>query len=224
MGVSIPNKKPTSTAAALVTMVMMHCVTAAELGQGEVVYDADKIISELRTDTMELIGNVSLTQGKNSITASRAQVRSLGSNGSGWTFEDSVRVRTTEAELRATHVSATIADGELDTARAEGTPAEFQQLSGAPDEQGRGRANLIEYDVEDGVVKLTGTTEPVWFLYGKDKNEFRTNVLTYNLRTGSVSTGRTRGTIRLNNQNGGAAESEPGAQSSEPRREREDGA
>jgi lipopolysaccharide transport protein LptA len=179
---------------------------AAELKQGELTYNADKINSQLRTDTMELIGNVSFAQGQSSITADRAHVKASGENDTQWRFEGSVRVRTIEAELRADTVNANIVKGQLSTARAEGSPAEFEQLSGAADGRGQGRANLIEYDVGTGVVKLTGGAEQVWFVYGKEKNEFRTDTLTYDMRTGTVSTGRTRGTIRLNAKPGSAAE------------------
>lgn len=181
---------------------------AAELKQGEIDYSADKINTELRTDTLELIGNVSLEQGKNTITADRARLKASDENDNA-EFEGAVQVRTVEAALQADVVNASIVKGQLSTARAEGSPAEFQQLSGTADTQGQGRAHIIEYDVNAGVIKLTGSTEPVWFVYGKEKNEFRTDVLTYNMRSGTVSTGRTRGTIRLNARSGTQNQSTP---------------
>lgn len=189
-------------------LLLIPVVQAAELKQGEIEFSADTINTQLRTDTQELIGNVSLEQGKNTITADRARMKGAGDVTS-TAFEGSVQVRTIEAELRASRVNADIVKGQLSTARAEGTPAEFQQLSGTADSQGQGRAHLIEYDVGTGVVKLTGDAEPVWFVYGKEKNEFRTDVLTYNMRTGTVSTGRTRGTIRLNGKSGPAGNPAP---------------
>lgn len=196
---------PSRAALAWILLLATPLASGAELKQGELTYNADKINSQLRTDSMELIGNVSFAQGQSSVTADRADVKASGANDTQWNFKESVHVRTVDAELRADVVNANIVKGQLSTARAEGSPAEFSQLSGAADGQGQGRANLIEYDVGAGVVKLTGGTEQVWFVYGKEKNEFRTDVLTYNMRTGTVSTGRTRGTIRLNGKEGADA-------------------
>ena len=56
-------------------------------------------------------------------------------------------------------------------------PAQFEQLGGPADRQVRGKAGVIEYDFQSGVVKLT---DQVWFSNGKD--EFRGDVVIYSVR------------------------------------------
>jgi lipopolysaccharide transport protein LptA len=212
VGASILSNSPSPPCLAITWIfLVLTCPLAsgAELPQGEVVYDADQINSQLRTDSMELIGNVSFVQGKSSITADRARYRASGKDDVQWNFEGSVHVRTIEAELRADKVDANLVKGQLATARAQGSPAEFRQLSGAAESRGEGHAQIIEYEVSTGVVKLTGNVEPVWFVYGKEKNEFRTDVLTYDMRSGTVSTGRTRGTIRLSGKSSAPSDAPP---------------
>lgn len=209
MGVSNPDdtRRVATLALALISLCFAaRYADAAELTQGEIDYSADEIVTQLRTDTLELTGNVRVQQDRNVITADRGQLKAAGDRNQA-RFQGSVHVRTVEAELRADDVSAELAKGQLSAAHAEGSPAEFQQLSGTADNQGQGRAQSIDYDVAAGVVKLTGGAEPVWFVYGKEKNEFRTDTLTYNMRTGTVSTGRTQGIIRLNGKGGTSNES-----------------
>jgi lipopolysaccharide export system protein LptA len=105
--------------------------------------------------------------------------------------------------------TAAFVNGELADVRIEGAPARFEQLGGASNRQIRGRAGVIEYDFNTGVVKLTNQ---VWFSNGKD--EFRGDVVIYSVRDERVqinpggSSNRVRGIIRPNQKtqtNGGGS-------------------
>jgi lipopolysaccharide transport protein LptA len=154
---------------------------------------------DFRSDIAELNGNVRVVQGLNSIEAQRATVNAFRSENSQWVFREQVRVLTAEAELKSQTAKAIFKDEQLTEARAEGTPAQFQSVGATGKAtQARGRARLIEYDLSNETVRLTGD---VWFGYGKD--EFRGDTIVYYLRDERVvvnppgePAGRVRGVIR----------------------------
>jgi lipopolysaccharide transport protein LptA len=168
-------------------------------------YSADILDSSLRSDTLELSGNVRVAQGAMSIEAERATADDFRSENSRWQFEDSVHVRTADAELLSQIASAAFQRNQLVKAEVEGSPAEFEQRRGSPDRLVRGRARNIEYDVTNNLVTLTGD---VWFSYGKD--EFRGDTVIYDMKDervrvnpGGDSSGRVKGIIRPRARNGG---------------------
>jgi lipopolysaccharide transport protein LptA len=179
-------------------------------------WSADVLNSDFRNNTIDISGNVRVTQGPASIEAQSAKARNVGGETQRWTFEDSVRIRNAEADLQSNLATAAVVNGEISNARVEGSPARFEQVNPTNNRQVRGRAGVIEYDFETGVVKLTNQ---VWFSNGKD--EFRGDVVIYNVRDERVqinpggSSNRVRGIIRPNqdkprsNSGGTAAIVEP---------------
>lgn len=162
-------------------------------------WSADVLSSDFRNDTLDISGNVRVTQGPASIEAQTAKARNVRGETQRWTFEDSVRIRTEEADLQSNIATAAVVNGQIANARIEGTPARFEQVNPSGNRQVRGRAGVIEYDFNSGVVKLTNQ---VWFSNGKD--EFRGDVVIYNVRDERVqinpggSSNRVRGIIRPN--------------------------
>jgi lipopolysaccharide transport protein LptA len=161
-------------------------------------WSADVLSSDFRSDTLELRGNVRVTQGPSSIEAQTAKGRNVRAESSRWTFEKGVRIRSAEADLFSDLATAGIINGQFADARIDGAPARFEQISGTSNRQVRGRAGVIEYDFNTGVVKLSNQ---VWFSNGKD--EVRADYVIYNVRDERVQTGgssnRVRGTIRPSN-------------------------
>lgn len=186
-------------------LIVLAAVTGASASAAEVVraggqftWVADVLSSDFRSDTLDLTGNVRVTQGPMSIEAGAATARDFRSDNSRWLFQKSVHIVTSEAELQSNSASAAIVSGQIAQARVEGSPAQFEQRGGRNDRQVRGRAGVIEYDFVAGIVKLT---DQVWFSNGKD--EFRGDVVIYNVRDervqinpGGESSGRVRGIIR----------------------------
>ncbi len=172
--------------------------SAAALEEGAYSWSADVLNSDFRSDTLELAGNVRVSQGAQTVEAQSATARDFRSENSEWTFRDGVQVRTAEATLRANLARARFEQGAMTSARVEGTPAQFEQRASKNNEQVRGRATTIEYDLAADVVRLTGE---VWFSNGKD--EFRGDVVVYHLREervqinpGGGAPGRVQGVIR----------------------------
>jgi lipopolysaccharide transport protein LptA len=197
MAASIRNNGP-RMAKALLLAALGTTAGAADLVRpgDKFTWDADVVTSDFRTDTLEISGNVIVTQGPTSIQAGAAKANDVRSENSRWSFEQSVHIVTSEAELQSESASAAIVGGQLARARAEGAPAQFEQRGAREDGQVQGRAGVIDYDFVAGIVKLTGN---VWFSNGKD--EFRGDVVIYNVRDERLQInpggqGRVRGIIR----------------------------
>lgn len=182
-------------------------------------WDAQVVSSDFRSDTLEFSGNVRVTQGPMLIEAGAAKADDVRSENSRWTFQKAVRIVTGEAELQSDSASAAVVGGQLARARAEGSPAQFEQRGGRADRQVRGRAGVIEYDFAAGVVKLS---DNVWFSNGKD--EFRGNVVIYNVRDERVQInpsgeGRVHGIIRPRQGTEATAPASPPSQPAPPQPE-----
>lgn len=203
MAASIRNNRP--RAAGVLVLLFSALGTLGAAGAAQLVrpgdefnWDAEVVTSDLRNDTLEISGNVRVTQGPMSIEADTATASGVSSGNSRWTFQKSVHIVTSEADLQSDSASAAVLKGQIARARVEGSPAQFQQRSGPADRQVRGRAGVIEYDFVAGIVKLS---DQVWFSNGKD--EFRGDVVIYNVRDERVQTGgqgRVRGIIRPQGQ------------------------
>ena len=211
-------------AGALLLATLVTTAVAAELARpGDAFnWDAEVVTSDFRTDTLEFSGNVRVTQGPMSIQAGAAKATDVRSENSRWSFQKSVHIVTSEAELESDSASAAVVGGQLARARAEGSPAQFEQRGGRADRQVRGRAGVIEYDFIAGIVKLT---DNVWFSNGKD--EFRGDVVVYNVRDERVQInpggqGRVRGIIRP--QSTKAPAPTPAPPQTQPQPQRESGA
>jgi lipopolysaccharide transport protein LptA len=206
MAASIRNN-PARGARSLVLSLALTVALGATAPAAELVkpgdafnWDADVVTSDFRTDTLEISGNVRVTQGPMSIEAGAATANDVRGENSRWSFQKSVHIVTSEAELQSDSASAAVVRGQLARARAEGSPAQFEQRASRNDRQVRGRAGVIEYDFVAGVVKLT---DQVWFSNGKD--EFRGDVVIYNVRDERLQInpggqGRVRGVIRPQGQ------------------------
>ena len=205
------NNATTHTVSMLVAACSLTAPFAAPLLAAETptlgrtfAWSADVLNSDFRSDTLDLSGNVRVTQGPMAIEAGAAKAKDFRSENSHWTFEQDVHIRTAEADLHADTASAAFNDGVIASARILGSPAQFEQRGEQADEQVRGRAGVIEYDFRAGIVKLTNQ---VWFSNGKD--EFRGDVVIYNVRDervqinpGGQSGNRVRGIIRPNSSPG----------------------
>jgi lipopolysaccharide transport protein LptA len=192
MAASFRNSRMRVAALSALALLSLGVASAAELLRpGDAFsYEADLVTTDLRSQTLEVSGNVRVTQGPNSIQSGAAKAVGPTEN-SRWSFQKAVRIVTSEAQLDSDSANASVVNSRLSQARAEGSPAQFQQRGGGADRP-RGRAGVIEYDFAAGVVKFS---DQVWFSNGKD--EFRGDVLIYNVRDERVqSQGRVRGTIR----------------------------
>src|SRR5688572_25639496 len=148
-----------SAVALLLFAARVSAANAPALDAG-FVWSADVVNSDFRNNTLDISGNVRVTQGPASIEAQTASARNGRAETQQWTFEKNVHIRTEEADLQSNLATAAVVNGQIANARIEGTPARFEQVAAASNRQVRGRAGVIEYDFNTGVVKLTNQ---VWF-------------------------------------------------------------
>lgn len=193
MAASLRNNRVRAAALLVLPLLSLGVASAAELvvRSGDAFsYEADVVMTDLRNQTLEISGNVRVTDGTNSIQSEAAKAIGPTAN-SRWSFQKAVRIITAEAQIDADSADATVVGGQLSKARVQGSPAQFQQRGSSADRQIRGRGGVVEYDFVAGVAKLTNE---VWFSNGKD--EFRGDSLIYNVRDQRVqSQGRVRGVI-----------------------------
>jgi lipopolysaccharide transport protein LptA len=119
----------------------------------------------------------------------------LQSPRSRWTFDRDVHIQTADVDLKSNNATASFVDGRIANAVVKGAPAYFEQRRGPADKLVRGRAGVIDYDVGKGIVRLS---DQVWFSYAG--NEFRGNVVVYNIRDERVvvnPTGEQKGRVNI---------------------------
>jgi lipopolysaccharide transport protein LptA len=141
---------------------------------------------DLRNDMHVLTGNVHVVQGLTSIDAARATANALQTPRTRWTFDKDVHIKTADADLKSDSANAAFVNGKMASAVAKGTPAYFEQRRAGSEKSAerlvKGRAGTIDYDLAQGIVKLS---DQVWFSYGG--NEFRGDVIIYNIRDERVT-------------------------------------
>lgn len=163
---------------ALLVVIAMSSLQAAELGDQEISIGFDHSEIDMRKDEHHFRGNVRISQGPMFIASDTAMAQGAAqSEDSRWTFERNVHVQTADADLRASTATAQIVKGAIATATVKGSPAVFEQRNATADKQVRGRARQIEYDFVRDIVRLTND---VWFSYGG--NEFNGAVVIYYMR------------------------------------------
>jgi lipopolysaccharide export system protein LptA len=138
---------------------------------------ADHYEIDFRNNTM-LFRKITISQGGMSVSADQAQVTGtkLDFDNSRWVFRGNVKITMEQGSLTADHAEVTFANKLLAAAVAEGKPAEFEQRAAKSGKLAKGHAELIEYDVTKGTVKLSRNA------YLSDgPNEIHGEALKYNI-------------------------------------------
>jgi lipopolysaccharide transport protein LptA len=105
---------------------------------------------------------ITITQGQVRISAERAVASGLDFKDSNWEFSGTVRISMPDAAIESDTARVKFTGGEIASAAVTGAPATFEQKR--EDEQARGRANRIDYDLTRGTVELAGDA---WLSDGK---------------------------------------------------------
>jgi lipopolysaccharide transport protein LptA len=180
-------------------------------GNQPIVLDAASSEVDLANST-GVFNRITITQGDLRVQADRARGSyPVDFKNSHWTFEGNVRIDAEQrGNLRADQAVVDFRNGQIERATATGKPAEFEQKRSETGALARGRANQIQYDVNEGSVRLL---EDAWLSDGQ--NEISGPLLVYNIRAQRVQAATTPGTdqrvhIVITPQgSGGAAKSTP---------------
>jgi lipopolysaccharide transport protein LptA len=146
--------------------------------------DAQSTEVDLRTNTA-VFNKVRITQGNMLISADQGhatQTTALDFDNNLWVFRGNVKISMDQGLLTADEAQITFVNKVLTRAVANGKPAEFQQVVAKTGKLAKGRAELVDYDVSSGVVRLSKDA------YLSDgQNEIRGESLKYNVRAQSVA-------------------------------------
>jgi lipopolysaccharide transport protein LptA len=116
--------------------------------------DAQSYEADARSGTM-LFHKVKISQGSMSIAADTAQASGLDFDNSHWVFRGNVRISLEGGQLTSDQADVTFAKKLLAKAVITGKPAEFEQHIAKNGRLARGRADSIDYDVGQGMVRLS---------------------------------------------------------------------
>jgi lipopolysaccharide export system protein LptA len=174
------------TVALCALLVAARSATAAATRDQElpILLDAQSTEVDLRTNTA-VFNKVRISQGNIAITADQghaSQTTALNFDNNLWVFRGNVKITMEQGLLTADEAQITFVNKVLTRAVANGKPAAFEQMVAKTGKLAKGRANLIDYEVSNGVVRLSKDA------YLSDgQNEIRGESLKYNVRAQSVA-------------------------------------
>jgi lipopolysaccharide export system protein LptA len=149
-----------------------------------ILLDAQSTEVDLRTNTA-VFNKVRISQGNMAITADQGhatQTTALDFDNNLWVFRGNVKITMDQGLLTSDEAQITFVNKVLTRAVANGSPAAFEQVVPKTGKVAKGRADLIDYDVSNGVVRLSKDA------YLSDgQNEIRGESLKYNVRAQSVA-------------------------------------
>jgi lipopolysaccharide transport protein LptA len=148
-----------------------------------ILLEAQSTEVDLRSNTA-VFNKVRISQGNIAITADQghtSQTTALDFDNNLWVFRGSVKITMDQGLLTSDEAQITFVNKILTRAVANGKPAAFEQVIAKTGKVAKGRADLIDYDVSNGIVRLSKDA------YLSDgQHEISGESLKYNVRAQSV--------------------------------------
>jgi lipopolysaccharide transport protein LptA len=158
--------------------------TPARDAQEPILLDAQSSEVSLKTNSA-VFTKVRISQGKTAVTADQGQAsqhkNALDFENNLWAFHGNVKITMDQGQLTSDEAQITFINKVLTKAVATGKPAAFEQRVEKTGKVAQGKADSIEYDVSNGVVRLSKNA----FL-SDGQNEIRGEMLKYNVAAQSV--------------------------------------
>jgi lipopolysaccharide transport protein LptA len=123
-----------------------------------------------------LFRNVKVTQGPLTVEAREARATGLNFENSKWNLKGDIRITVPDGKLAADAATVLFRDNVIMNAVVRGAPATFEQVLEETRQLARGRADTIEYDVQQSTVSLSGQA---WLTDGQ--NEISGETLVYDI-------------------------------------------
>jgi lipopolysaccharide export system protein LptA len=146
--------------------------------------DAQSSELDLRSNNV-VFRKVRIVQGNMSVSADQGQATrqatGLNFDNSLWVFRGNVKITMDQGELTADDAQINFTNKLLAKAVANGRPAAFEQRVEKTGKIARGRAETIDYDARQGIVRLL---KNAWISDGD--NEIRGESLKYNVLAQSI--------------------------------------
>ena len=169
---------------ALLAPAVLSRAAATRDAQLPILLDAQSTEVDLRTNTA-VFNKVRISQGNMAITADQGhatQTTALDFDNNLWIFRGNVKMTMDQGLLTSDEAQITFVNKVLTRAVASGKPAAFEQVIPKTGKLAKGRADLIDYDVNNGIVRLS---KDAYLTDGQ--NEIRGESLKYNVRAQSVA-------------------------------------
>ncbi|MGA9025137.1 MAG: lipopolysaccharide transport periplasmic protein LptA [Steroidobacteraceae bacterium] len=157
------------------SQALAAAAAAVKPAQQTIALDAQSSEFDFRNNNL-VFHKVRIAQGPMSVAADQAQATGLDFENSHWIFRGNVVITLEQGELTSDSAEVTFARKLLAKAIINGNPAQFQQRVAKTGRLAQGRADLIEYDVGKGIVRLA---KNAWLSDGQ--NEIRGESLKYNV-------------------------------------------
>lgn len=110
---------------------------------------------DYRNNTL-LFRRVKITQGALQVEAQEASATGLNFDNSVWSLKGAVRIMVTDGKLASSDARVTFRNNQIVSALIRGTPASFEQRLKDSQQLAQGEAGTIDYNVQEGTVRLTG--------------------------------------------------------------------
>lgn len=120
--------------------------------------------------------NVKVTQGPLTVEAREAHATGLNFDNSKWDLKGDIRITVPDGKLAADSAIVLFRNNNILNAVVHGAPATFEQVLKETKQLAKGRADTIEYDVQQSTVSLSGQA---WLTDGQ--NEIRGETLVYDI-------------------------------------------
>jgi lipopolysaccharide transport protein LptA len=202
MAVSTPESPGSRVLAAVLALAAVPALAATPaIGphfqqQQPISLDAQSFELDYKNSTM-VYHKVRIAQGNMSVTADQAQTVSTGGAGlnfddSRWMFRGAVKIAIDQGQLTSDDAQVTFEKKQVANAVANGKPAAFEQRIAKTGKLARGHADSIDYDVKQGVVRLS---KNAWLSDGDKEisgESLKYNVVSQNIVAESAEQGSQR--------------------------------
>jgi len=177
MADSIPDAPRGWTAGLIVCCALAGtvAVAASRTQQEPINLEAASSDFDYKNNTL-LFRRVKITQGQLQVAAQEASATGLNFENSEWNLRGQVQITVTDGKLASSDAKVTFRNNEIVTALIRGAPASFEQRLKDSQQLAQGEASTIEYNVQQGTVRLTGDA---WLSDGQ--NVIRGNTLIYDI-------------------------------------------
>jgi len=176
MAASFHNSAHRPLSAALLGVLLACGASAAPYDkQAPINLEAASSDFDYRNNTL-VFRQIRITQGQLTVEAAEASATGLEFSNAQWILKGDVRITVPDGKLAASDAVVSFRDNQIARATVRGAPASFEQRLKENDQLARGRADVIEYDVRNGTVQLSGDA---WLSDGQ--NEIRGTMLIYDI-------------------------------------------
>ncbi len=171
-----------ATCAVVLALLTCHSVHSAELKSTAGEIHLESAGTEVDAITKQIkLPKVRIWQTGYEIQADMGLAKGLNFDDSEWTFAGNVRISTPQGSSTADSAVVNFVQNRITELHITGQPATFEQNNANPQLKAQGRAELIDYFLQNNSVRLRNNA---WIRYGQ--NEFKGRAVVYDINNQRV--------------------------------------